>query len=238
MAMSNADWKPARHGPLVSVTEGLWSVSAELDLLPIGRRMTVVRASSGELLVHSAVACDELTMQGIDALGPVGTIIVPSASHKIDAPRYAARYPGARVLTPQTARRLVEKALPVHGSYGDLSGDPRLRVELLDGVTGEGVFIHTDSAGDVSLVFNDALMNLPDRLPGFKGWITKLMGSTGGPKVTPITRRFIVKDPLAYQAHLRRLAELPRLRRIIVSHGDLIENDAPHVLRQVADTLG
>jgi hypothetical protein len=236
--MSSTAWKPARHGPLVAVTDGLWTVNAELDLLPIGRRMTVLRTSDGGLLVHSAVACDEPTMQAIDALGSVRIIVVPSASHKIDAPRYSARYAAARVLTPSAARRHVEKVLPVHGSYGDLSADPRLRVELLDGVAGEGVFIHTDSAGDVSLVFNDALMNLPDHLPGFKGWITKLMGSTGGPKVTPTARRFIVRDPLAYQAHLRRLAAIPHLCRIIVSHGDLIEGDAPSVLRRVADTLG
>lgn len=235
--MSASAWKPARHAPLVTLGDGLWTVNAELELLPIGRRMTVMQAKSGELLVHSAVACDEPTMQAIDALGPVGTIVVPSASHKIDAPRYAARYPTARVLTPSAARRYVEKVLPVHGGYDELSGDPRIRVEMLDGVAGEGVFFHTALAGDVSLVFNDALMNLPDRLPGFKGWITQLMGSTGGPKVTPTARRFIVRDPRAYGAHLRRLAETPGLRRIIVSHGAVIDDDAAGVLRRVADTL-
>jgi hypothetical protein len=236
--MSANAWKPARHAPLVTLGDGLWTVNGELELLPIGRRMTVMRASGGELLIHSAVACDEPTMRAIEALGPVGAIIVPSAAHKIDAPRYATRYPAARVLTPAAARRHVEKVVPVHGSYDELSGDPRVRVEMLDGVAGEGVFIHTDLAGNVSLVFNDALMNLPDRLPGFKGWITKVMGSTGGPKVTPTARRFIVRDLRAYQAHLRRLAEIPGLCRIVVSHGDVVLDDAPGVLCRVAATLG
>lgn len=236
--MADTTWKVAQHEPLVSVTDGVWTVNAKLDLLPIGRRMTILRQSSGELLIHSAVACDEETMAAIDRLGPVGCIIVPSASHTIDAPRYAARYPDARVLCPRPARKLVEKRLHVHGFYDELPAGPAVRVESIDGVPGEGVFIHTDPAGEVTLVFNDALMNLPDRLPGFKGWLTKVMGSTGGLKVTGIARRFIVKDAGAYAGHLRRLAEISGLRRIVVSHGDLILDGAAAALRSVARTLG
>lgn len=236
--MANTTWKVAQHESLVTVADGVWAVNAKLDVLPIGRRMTILRQSSGELLIHSAVACDEETMAAIDRLGPVGCIIVPSASHTIDAPRYAARYPDARVLCPRPARRLVEKVLPVHGHYDELPTGAAVRVESIDGIPGEGVFIHTDAAGEVTLVFNDALMNLPDHLPGFKGWLTKVMGSTGGLKVTGIARRFIVKDQSAYAAHLRRLAEISGLRRIVVSHGDLILDEAAAALRPVARTLG
>jgi len=235
--MVAVSWKVAQHGPLVTVTEGVWTVDATLDLLPIGRRMTILRRASGELVIHSAVACDEPTMQRIEALGPIGTIVVPSASHKIDAPRYAARYPEARVICPRPARRHVEKVVRVQGHYDALGPETSLRVEMLDGVAGEGVFIHTDSDQKVTLVLNDALMNLPARLPGFKGWITALMGSTGGPKVTPTARRFLVRDARAYGAHLRRLADLPGLGRIVVSHGELICEDPPEILRRVAGTL-
>ena len=236
--MADATWKVAEHEPLVSVADGVWTVNAKLNALPIGRRMTILRQSTGELLVHSAVACDEETMLAIERLGPIGCIIVPSAAHTIDAPRYAARYPEARVLCPRPVRRLVEKVLPVHGDFSELPQGDAVVVEGPDGVPGEGVFIHTDAAGDVTLVFNDALMNLPDRLPGFKGWLTKMMGSTGGLKVTGIARRFIVKDAKAYGAHLRRLAEIPRFERIVVSHGELILGGGAAALRPVAETLG
>lgn len=236
--MSASPWKIAQHGPLTLVTEGLWVVDAELDSVPIGRRMTIIQAGTGELLIHSAIACNEETMRRIDALGPVGTIIVPSASHKIDAPGYAARYPNARVLAPEAARAQVEQVVAVQGNYGELASGGRLRVEMLDGIPTEGVFIHADPEAQVTLIFNDALMNLPDRLPGFKGFILKLLGSTGGPKVTFIARRFILRDARAFKAHLRRLADIAGLRRIIVSHGATIDENAPDVLRQVAETLG
>lgn len=235
--MPDTTWKVAEHEPLVAIADGLWTVNAELDLLPIDRRMTIMRRSSGDLLVHSAVACDEPTMAQIDALGPVGCIVVPSASHTIDAPRYAARYPEARVLCPRSVHKHVEKVVGVHGYYDDLGDDPAVRVEALDGIPAEGVFVHTDAQGGVTLIFNDALMNLPDRLPGFKGWLTKVMGSTGGLKVTGIARRFIVKDRRAYRAHLERLAAISGLRRIVVSHGGVVMEGSPESLQRAAQTL-
>jgi hypothetical protein len=233
-------WKVAQHGPLTAVASGLWTVGATLDLLPIGRQMVVARTAPGELLVYSAVACDETTMGAIEALGRVRTLVVPSASHRIDAPRYAARYPDARLLTPRAARRHVEKVVAVHDTLdaaAEAGLGSQLRVEMLDGVPFEGVLLHSDEAGDVTLIFNDALMNLPERLPGFKGWLTRAMGSTGGPKVTPTARRFIVRDPQRYRQHLERLARLPRLKRVLVSHGSPIEHDVAEVLLRVARTL-
>ena len=98
-------WRPARHGPLTALADGLWTVDAELDALPIGRRMTIVRLADGGLAVHSAVACDDATMAAIDRLGPVSFIVVPSGFHRLDAPRYAGRYPQARVVTMPAKRR-------------------------------------------------------------------------------------------------------------------------------------
>jgi hypothetical protein len=77
------EWRAARHGPLTPLVDGLWTVDAELDSLPIGRRMTIARLADGGLAVHSAIACDEATMAAIDALGPVRFVIVPSGYHRL-----------------------------------------------------------------------------------------------------------------------------------------------------------
>ena len=198
--------------------------------------MTIFRLQAG-LVVHSAIAASDAVMGEIDALGPVRFIVVPSASHKLDAPFYKHRYPEALVLTPEEGRRIVETRVAVDGDYSLLPAQPRLSWELLDGVPGEGVFVYRASNGSITLVFNDALMNLPDRLPGFGGWLTGVIGSTGGPKVTKTAHHFIVKDKGAYAQHLLRLAETEELHRIIVGHGAFITEQPGQVLREVAQTL-
>lgn len=235
--VNREDWKVAEHGPLTQVAEGLFTVDAKLDLLPIGRRMVIVRGAGGSLAVHSAIACDELTMQAIEQLGVINYIVVPSASHRIDAPRFAGRYPDAQVLTPDAARPHVERVVRVADNYDPLQEHAGIEFEMLEGVPTEGVLRHRDSQGQVTLIFNDALMNLPDRLPGFKGFLTRVMGSTGGPKVTPTARKFIVRSPRLYAQHLRRLAETKGLARVIVGHGSSIERDVPETLLRVAATL-
>ena len=48
-----------------------------------------------------------------------------------------------------------------------------------------------------------------------------LLGSTGGPKVTPIGRLLGVGDARAMAGSFRRLAALPGLRRLVPSHGKI-----------------
>ena len=232
-----AAWRAARHGPLTALADGLWTVDAELDMLPIGRRMTIVRLADGSLAVHSAVACDDATMAAIDALGPVRFILVPSGFHRLDAPRYAARYPGAEVLAMPASQGRVRKVVAVAGDYGRLPAGGPLAFEPLDGLPAEAVFIHRAPDGGETLVFNDALMNLPARLPGWKGWVVKVMGSTGGPKVTRTARIGLVEDRRAYAAHLRRLAARPALARVVPGHGAIIVEGAAAALRTAADGL-
>jgi len=230
-------WRPARHGALTALADGLWTVDAELDALPIGRRMTIARLADGGLAVHSAVACDDATMAAIDRLGPVSFIVVPSGFHRLDAPRYAARYPQARVVTMPASRGRVADRVAVAGDYGLLPTGAGFGFQPLAGLPAEAVFIHRAADGGETLIFNDGLMNLPASIPGFKGWVVKLLGSTGGPKVTRTARIGLVKDKRAYADHLRQLAARPDLARIVPGHGAVIVDDAAGALRIAADGL-
>ncbi len=234
---STRPWTPAAHGPLTHLAEGLWTVEATLDLLPIGRRMTIARLPDGSLAAHSVIACDASTMQAIDALGPIGWIIVPNGVHRLDAPAWKTRYPAARVVAMPAAAGRVAKAVPVDGGYDLMPTGGALSWQPLDGVPAEAVFAHRDPGGQITLIFNDALMNLPDQLPGVKGALVKLIGSTGGPKVTRTARVFIVKDKATYAAHLRRLASTAGLARVIPGHGATVDRDPAAALVRAADGL-
>jgi hypothetical protein len=218
------------------LADGLWHVEATLDVLPIGRAMTVVRLGDGSLAVHSAVCCDAATMAQLDALGPVRWIIVPSGYHRMDAPRFKARYPEARVITMPASRARVGEAVGVDGDHTMLPGGDGVSWQPLDGISKEGVIVHR-AGGKVSLVFNDSFMNLPDRLPGFKGFVVKAIGSLGGPKVTRTAKFALVEDRRRFAAQLRKLADLPGLTTVVPGHGAVIRAGAPEALRRAADGL-
>jgi len=230
-------WRVATHRPLEQLADGLWQVEADLQGVPIGRRMSIVRLASGDLVVNNVIACDAPTMAAIDALGTVRWIVVPSGFHRLDAPAYAARYPAAKVVAPAGSAKRISERCRVDGTLDALPTDPALRWEALDGVPAEAVLVHATSDGATTLVFNDALMNLPAKLPGLAGFAMGLIGSTGGPKVTPTAKWFLIRDRPRYATHLRLLAETPGLARVIVAHGANLTSDAAAALRSAADQL-
>jgi len=74
-------------------------------------------------------------------------------------------------------------------------------------------------------------------LPGVRGLVVKLIGSTGGPKVTRTARWFIIKDHAAWAAQLRRFAARPALARVIPGHGAIVTEAASAALLRAADGL-
>jgi hypothetical protein len=230
-------WPVASHGPLTEIAPGLWTVDATLDLLPIGRRMTVWRAGDGRLAVHSAVCVDAPTLAALEVLGPIGWIVVPSGFHRLDAPRWKARFPAAAVVAQPAAHRRIAARVAVDGELDRLPPGGDVTWQAADGVPHEAVFIHRAPDGSETAICNDAFMNLPDRLPGVKGALVRLLGSTGGPKVTWTARVGIVDDRRAWADHLRRLAARPALARIIPGHGAIVTADAGAAFRRAADGL-
>jgi hypothetical protein len=96
--------------------------------------------------------------------------------------------------------------------------------------------MHRDESGRLTLVFNDVVQNHAS-LAGAIGKLLGAIGSTGGPKVTWIARRFMVADKSALAAHLRQLAT-PELATIVPGHGAVIREHARDSLLAIADALG
>jgi hypothetical protein len=231
------EWKAGEHGPIEKLEDNLWTVAAALPGMALRRRMTLIRLSSGEVVVHSAVALSEPAMRDIEAWGTLAFIIVPNGYHRIDAPRFKARYPNAKVLCPKDSSARVAEVVAVDGSFEALPSDPSLRCTPVAGAKGgEHFFFVTSTGGKVSLIVNDAIFNHP-HVGGFGGLVMRLLGSTGGPKVTRIARMMMVSDRAALRAQLVELTKTPGLARIVVSHVDIIDQDPAGVLLRVAGTL-
>jgi hypothetical protein len=237
MAKVNEGWRVLRHGPIERLESNLWTVTGTLPGMSLKRVMTLVRLEDERIVIHSAVALEDDAMDEIEAWGRPAVLLVPNGYHRLDAPAYLSRYPDLEVLCPKGSRSKVEEVVRVDGDYGDFVGDASITVEHLDGVRkAEGVVTVRSGSGS-TLIFNDAVFNMPHGR-GVPGFIFRhITGSTGGPRVTRLFRVLAVKDKAAFRDHLRRLAETPGLVRIIVSHHLPISDDPEAVLQRVAEAV-
>lgn len=230
-------WTVHPHDPLEQLEDNLWAVDGDTPRNPIRRRMAIVRLSTGQLVIHSGIACDDETMANIEALGEPAYLIVPNAFHTIDAVPYKRRYPEIALVCHAGSRaKLEKKSIPVDGTYESLPDDPALRAVPLDGCPKEGAFSVTSEGGRMTLLVNDVIFNIGE-LPGFSGLILRIMGSAGGPKVTWLGKRLAVDDRGALAAQLERLADTPNLVRILMAHGAPITENIPAALRHVIASL-
>jgi hypothetical protein len=237
MANVNRSWRVLPHLPIEELSENLWRVQGSLEGMALKRVMTIARRQDGDLVIHNGIALEEADMKRIEQLGRVAYVIVPNGYHRLDAPAFQARYPEAKLLCPKGATAKVKQVARVDGSYQDFPSDPLVSFEEVDGVgDAEGVMAVRSQDG-LTLVFNDLLFNMPHGR-GLSGMIFKhVTQSTGGPRVSRVLRWFVVKDRAAVRASFERLAALPELKRIIVSHHRMIRDDPAGTLRAVAATL-
>ena len=235
MPKAHDTWKVLPHGPIEKLSPSLWRVQGELN--PVNRVMAIGKRADGTLVVHNGIALDEAAMKELDAWGKVSTIVVPNGYHRLDAKIFKDRYPEAKVIAPAGSRAKVAQVVAVDGTYADHASDAAVELLHLDGTKErEGAMI-VRAPGDTTLVFNDAVFNMPHG-KGFTGFILRrITASSGGPTISRISRWLVVADKAAFRAHLERLADLPDLKRIVVSHYETITEDPSGTLKRVAAAL-
>jgi hypothetical protein len=231
----HSDWTVMPHGPIERLTDNLWRVRGELGRMPIGRVMTLARRADGTVVIHNAIALEEPLMAEIEAWGRPSAILVPSRFHRLDAPAFAARYPDARVYCPARARAKVAQVVRVDGDYADFPPDRDVSLGHLDGTRDREGVLEVRSADGTTAVVNDILFNLP-RLGGPLGLALRVDGAVGRLRVPRSSRLLLVASRSALRAHLEQLAR-PDLRRVIVSHGDVVSEESAAALCSAAAEL-
>lgn len=225
------------HGLPEQLSNGVWRVRGGL-VFPLHRNMIVLRMPSGELLLHSAVAMDDAGLKALGELGRPAYVVAPHHQHAMDAPFYAERYPGLKVLTPTVHREAVAAKSP-----GTLA--------MEDVLPGLGFTLHATPASRVleyvlewplpsggrMLIVNDALGS-SDMTDKSKLLGRYVLGALGTPHdrlgIARIYRLSNVKDLAAHKAFIEHLADIPDLRLLTVSHGEPVKGDVAAALRAAA----
>lgn len=236
MANLNEAWVVHPHGPLTEIATGVWTVEGSIKM-PLGRfprRMTVVVLESGDLAVWSAISLSPEAMARIDQLGPVRFLIVPNAGHRLDVRAWKRRYPDARVIAPTGARKVVEEAVPVD-TTANVLGDETVGLDRVRGFTDDEFAMVIERADGTTLVLNDILASVRDPHGLGANIMAWLFGfGVDRPRVSRLIRWKYVEDGAELAAQFREWAAIPDLRRIVVSHVDVIEKEPKAVLARAA----
>jgi len=239
MAKPFSKWTVLPHGKLTRLDDNLLTVTGLMRMPPMGdveRRMTIVRLRDGRAVIFSAIALDEAEMSALESFGTPAFLIVPSDIHRMDARIWKDRYPTILVVAPIAARAKVEQIVHVDATSVDF-GDPAVRLVAVPGTADRELALVVETGAGTTLIVNDIIFNLANR-PGLSGWLFKTVGLTGDEPRLPLPVRLRqVPDRAALRAQLERWSHLPNLKRVIVSHGNIIEKGAAQVLGRIAENL-
>ncbi|MEJ2087568.1 MAG: hypothetical protein P8Y69_03650 [Gammaproteobacteria bacterium] len=192
-------------------------------------RMSVIRISDTELMIHSPCEIDPATKDAISAVGDVACIVAPGSYHYLLVPSAQAAFPNADTyICPGIERKRPD--LDFDWFLGDRP--PELWMGTLDQVLVRGnrliwevAFFHRPSK---TLFLVDLIENVTDQTPNVN-WVLALWWKAvfrmwNHPKPAP-EYQLGWKDRVAAGKSLQKILQW-EFEKIVLSHGDLIEADA------------
>jgi hypothetical protein len=195
-------------------------------------RMTVIRLGSGQIMLHSPCRITAALSQEILALGPVSHIVVPGNFHHLHAASAQFAFPDAKTwICPGVERKRPD--LAYDAVLGDLA--PPEWKEEIDQVLVQGMGIMREVAmyhrASRTLILVDLIENFTDATPNIGGalkfWFKYVLRTWGHPSPAPEYRIGLSDRSLAVKS-LRRILAWD-FQQIILSHGDLVTDDAHDV---------
>ena len=203
----------------------VWEIPTIVRLMPavhVPTRCVVVRLGNGELWMHSPVALDQNTIEAINALGPVTSLVAPSLYHHLFLAPAAATWPAAtRYHAPGLPQKRPDLAclessqeLGAHSQWhqGEITSFPILGVPSIN----ETAFYHAPTK---SLIVTDLVIHIVKHQGALSSFV---MGTLGGAKPGRFSMGRLFdysrKDKKAVRRSLLPLLELP-LERVIMAHG-------------------
>jgi hypothetical protein len=218
---------------LIQHDTDLWSTEYPVKwiggMVPIPVRMTVIRLRDGRLILHSPAPLGPELRAALDALGPVGFIVVPSM-HGRFAGEAARACPRAQLLAaPSPPRKRSDLAF--HGMLADeapaaWAGEVESR--LVAGFRlNEVVLFHRPSR---TLVVTDLVFHIRSSPSALARFVFRADGMWRRFGPSWATRYGGVSDRAAFRRSLARVLEWD-FERVVVGHGEIVEQGGREALR-------
>jgi len=221
--------------PVVQIDDGLWvcDVDGYDRGLHVRLRMTIVQLSGGGLWLYSPVPVDDGLAEQLASLGPVHHVVAPSRAHNLFAADAKHHWPNA---TLWISPGLSGAELPADEILTDDREPWPGRLEPLRlaavPVIDEVVFLHVSTR---TLICCDLVINVHDE----PNWMARMLYRALGVWRKPGPARYWrwkTKDREAAQASYERIVGW-KPRRIVMAHGDIVEDDATAWLARALDVI-
>jgi Domain of unknown function (DUF4336) len=219
----------------------LWSAECELGwqggLVPIPIRMTVFRLADGRLVLHSPIELSPALRAELEALGPVGFLVIPRMHGKY-AEAAARLYPQAQLIAAPSPPRKRE-SLAWSGSLADeplAAWGREIETHLVRGFRlDEVVLFHRPTR---TLVISDLCFYVDRSDSAYARFFFRANGMWKHFGPSRIIRALGVSDRAALRESLEHICAW-NFERIVPAHGIVIEKDGPAALREAwRPTLG
>ncbi len=213
---------------LESIAPGLWHDHFDLFMplrVHFRGRMVVARLADGRLWVHSPIPIDDDLARQLRELGEVAYLVAPNSFHHLHFGAAAERFAGARrFIAPALANKRPELE---HDEL--LATDPPAAwaedfdQHLVGGMPklDEVVFFHRSSK---TLIVTDLVFNILDYRGLMSGLVFRLAGTHKRFGQSRLLRS-MVSDREAAAASARHILGWD-FERVVMSHGEIVEQDA------------
>ena len=232
-------WTVFPHGPVERIDDGILSVEGQIRM-PLGRfprRMTVLALSGGRTAVFSPVALHEPAMRDIEEFGTPTFLIVPNGFHRLDSRIWKLRYPEMKVICPPGAKKRVGEAVKVDATT-DIMDDADVDFIVVKGTRQMESALVVRRSEATTLVVNDLISHVRHPQGMGANIMARLFGfGVKHPQMAREVKWLLVRDKPALAQQMREWADDPDLKRIIISHGEILDDRPDEVLRRVASTL-
>jgi hypothetical protein len=218
--------------PLTQLAEAIWVADIPHSFvgLQLGTRMTAVRLSSGDVLLHSPIPITEALRTAIDLIGPVKHIVCPNMFHHMHAARVVGVYPGALLHGPKKLHRK-RRDLRFHAALSELPHadwkSDLVPITIQGSIVRETVLFHPASR---TLITSDLVENFKSHSHRLTRIYLRLGGLLGKAGWHPLMR-LLYLDRKAARISVDRILALP-FERVVIAHGDVIAINARETVRE------
>ena len=212
------------------IEKDIWVAETKFKLFgaDFGNRMTVICLSSGKLLLHSPVQISDALLCSIREFGEVGFIVTPNNFHGLFVEEWRKEFPEAKYFTAKKVNENNISSFPLSSLRSEELGSD-VEIIKIEGVpkVNEYAFIHKESN---TLILTDLAFNIGADASFWSKVFFKLNGAFDkfGPSRLMKT---MITDPVALNASIEEILAFD-IKRIIVSHGNILESNARSSLKE------